>query len=145
MVYVNKMDIMGADFYNVLDMLKTRLKTNAVAIQLPIGAEEDFKGLIDLLEMKAYIYKNDLGTDIEVTDIPADMQEKAEEYRTELLEHLAEVDENLMEKYFADEEITIQEMKDVIRKSTIENTMVPVTCGTSYIEQGRSEASRRYC
>ena len=136
MVYVNKMDIMGADFYNVLDMLKTRLKTNAVAIQLPIGAEEDFKGLIDLLEMKAYIYKNDLGTDIEVTDIPADMQEKAEEYRTELLEHLAEVDENLMEKYFADEEITIKEMKDVIRKSTIENTMVPVTCGTSYKNKG---------
>ena len=136
MVYVNKMDIMGADFYNVLDMLKTRLKTNAVAIQLPIGAEEDFKGLIDLLEMKAYIYKNDLGTDIEVTDIPADMQEKAEEYRTELLEHLAEVDENLMEKYFADEEITIEEMKDVIRKSTIENTMVPVTCGTSYKNKG---------
>ena len=136
MVYVNKMDIMGADFYNVLDMLKTRLKTNAVAIQLPIGAEEDFKGLIDLLEMKAYIYKNDLGTDIEVTDIPADMQEKAEEYRTELLEHLAEVDESIMEKYFADEEISIDEMKTVIRKSTIDNTMVPVTCGTSYKNKG---------
>ncbi|MDE6149855.1 MAG: elongation factor G, partial [Ruminococcus sp.] len=136
MVYVNKMDIMGADFYNVLDMLHTRLKTNAVAIQLPIGAEEDFKGLIDLLEMKAYIYKNDLGTDIEVTDIPADMQEKAEEYRTELLEHLAEVDEGIMEKYFADEEISIDEMKTVIRKSTIDNTMVPVTCGTSYKNKG---------
>ncbi len=136
MIYVNKMDIMGANFYNVLDMLKTRLKTNAVAIQLPIGAEEDFKGLIDLLEMKAYIYKNDLGTDIEVTDIPADMLDKAEEYRTELLEHLAEVDEDIMEKYFADEEITINDMKKVIRKSTIANTMVPVTCGTSYKNKG---------
>ena len=136
MIYVNKMDIMGADFYNVLDMLHNRLKTNAVAIQLPIGAEDEFRGIIDLLEMKAYIYTNDLGTDIEVTDIPADMQEKADQYRADLLEHLAEVDEDLMEKYFADEEITIDEMKKVIRKSTIANTMVPVTCGTSYKNKG---------
>ena len=136
MIYVNKMDIMGADFYNVLDMLHNRLKTNAVAIQLPIGAEDEFKGIIDLLEMKAYIYTNDLGTDIEVTDIPADMQAKADQYRADLLEHLAEVDEDLMEKYFADEEITIDEMKKVIRKSTIANTMVPVTCGTSYKNKG---------
>ncbi len=136
MVYVNKMDIMGADFYNVLDMLHNRLKTNAVAIQLPIGAEDDFKGLIDLLEMKAYIYTNDLGTDIQVTDIPEDMQEKAEQYRTELIEHLAEVDDEIAEKYFADEEITIEEMKKVIRKSTIDNTMVPVCCGTSYRNKG---------
>ncbi len=136
MVYVNKMDIMGADFYNVLDMLHNRLKTNAVAIQLPIGCEDDFKGLIDLLEMKAYIYTNDLGTDIEVTDIPEDMVEKAEQYRTELIEHLAEVDDEIAEKYFADEEITIEEMKKVIRKSTIDNTMVPVTCGTSYRNKG---------
>jgi elongation factor G len=136
MVYVNKMDIMGADFYNVLDMLHTRLKTNAVAIQLPIGAEDDFKGLIDLLEMKAYIYTNDLGTDIQVTDIPEDMVDKAEEYRAELIEHLAEVDDDIAEKYFADEEITIEEMKAVIRKSTIANTMVPVTCGTSYKNKG---------
>ena len=136
MVYVNKMDIMGADFYNVLDMLHNRLKTNAVAIQLPIGAEDDFKGLIDLLEMKAYIYTNDLGTDIQITDIPEDMQEKAEQYRTELIEHLAEVDDEIAEKYFADEEITIEEMKKVIRKSTIDNTMVPVTCGTSYRNKG---------
>jgi len=136
MVYVNKMDIMGADFYNVLDMLHNRLKTNAVAIQLPIGAEDDFKGLIDLLEMKAYIYTNDLGTDIQVTDIPEDMQEKAEQYRTELIEHLAEVDDEIAEKYFADEEITIAEMKKVIRKSTIDNTMVPVCCGTSYRNKG---------
>ena len=136
MVYVNKMDIMGADFYNVLDMLHNRLKTNAVPIQLPIGAEEDFVGLIDLLEMKAYIYTNDLGTDIQVTDIPEDMQEKAEEYRVNLIEHLAEVDDDLAEKYFADEEITIEEMKAVIRKSTIANTMVPVCCGTSYRNKG---------
>ena len=136
MVYVNKMDIMGADFYNVLDMLHNRLKTNAVAIQLPIGAEEDFKGLIDLLEMKAYIYTNDLGTDIQITDIPEDMVEKAEQYRNDLIEHLAEVDDDLAEKYFADEEITIEEMKKVIRKSTIANTMVPVCCGTSYRNKG---------
>ena len=136
MVYVNKMDIMGADFYNVLDMLHNRLKTNAVPIQLPIGAEEDFVGLIDLLEMKAYIYTNDLGTDIQVTDIPEDMQEKAEEYRNDLIEHLAEVDDDIAEKFFADEEITIDEMKAVIRKSTIANTMVPVCCGTSYRNKG---------
>ena len=136
MVYVNKMDIMGADFYNVLDMLHNRLKTNAVAIQLPIGAEEDFKGLIDLLEMKAYIYTNDLGTDIQITDIPEDMVEKAEQYRNDLIEHLAEVDDDIAEKYFADEEITIEEMKKVIRKSTIDNTMVPVCCGTSYRNKG---------
>ena len=136
MVYVNKMDIMGADFYNVLDMLHNRLKTNAVPIQLPIGAEEEFVGLIDLLEMKAYIYTNDLGTDIQVTDIPEDMQEKAEEYRNDLIEHLAEVDDDIAEKFFADEEITIEEMKAVIRKSTIDNTMVPVCCGTSYRNKG---------
>ena len=136
MVYVNKMDIMGADFYNVLDMLHNRLKTNAVPIQLPIGAEEEFVGLIDLLEMKAYIYTNDLGTDIQVTEIPEDMQEKAEQYRTDLIEHLAEVDDDIAEKYFADEEITIDEMKAVIRKSTIANTMVPVCCGTSYRNKG---------
>lgn len=136
MVYVNKMDIMGADFYNVLNMLENRLHTNAVAIQLPIGAEDDFVGLIDLLEMKAYIYTNDLGTDIQVTEIPDDMKEKAEEYRVKLIEHLAEVDDEIAEKYFADEEITIDEMKKVIRKSTIDNTMVPVTCGTSYRNKG---------
>ena len=136
MVYVNKMDIMGADFYNVLDMLHNRLKTNAVPIQLPIGAEEDFQGIVDLLEMKAYIYTNDLGTDINVTDVPEDMVEKAEEYRNDLIEHLAEVDDDIAEKFFADEEITIDEMKAVIRKSTIANTMVPVTCGTSYKNKG---------
>ncbi|MGN1114064.1 MAG: elongation factor G [Oscillospiraceae bacterium] len=136
MVYVNKMDIMGADFYHVLDMLHTRLKTNAVAIQLPIGAEDDFKGLIDLIEMKAYIYTNDLGTDIDVTDIPEDMKEKAEEYRNTLLDAVAELDEDLMEKYLEGEELTIDEIKTAIRKGTIANEFVPVTCGTSYRNKG---------
>ena len=136
MVYVNKMDIMGANFYNVVDMLLNRLKTNAVPLQLPIGAEEDFKGIIDLLEMKAYIYTNDLGTDIEVTDIPADMMDKAEEYRASMLDAIAEQDEEIMMKYLDGEELTIEEMKACIRKGTIANTMVPVVCGTSYKNKG---------
>ena len=136
MVYVNKMDIMGADFYNVMNMLHERLKCNAVAIQLPIGAEDDFKGLIDLLEMKAYIYTNDLGTDIQITDIPDDMKDKAEEYRSILLDAVAEQDEEIMEKYLEGEELTIEEMKKCIRKGTIANTFVPVCCGTSYRNKG---------
>ena len=136
MVYVNKMDIMGADFYNVMNMLHERLKCNAVAIQLPIGAEDDFKGLIDLLEMKAYIYTNDLGTDIQVTDIPDDMKDKAEEYRSILMDAVAEQDEEIMEKYLEGEELTIEEMKKCIRKGTIANTFVPVCCGTSYRNKG---------
>ncbi len=136
MVYVNKMDIMGADFYNVMNMLHERLKCNAVAIQLPIGAEDDFKGLIDLLEMKAYIYTNDLGTDIQVVDIPDDMKDKAEEYRSILLDAVAEQDEEIMEKYLEGEELTIEEMKKCIRKGTIANTFVPVCCGTSYRNKG---------
>ena len=136
MVYVNKMDIMGANFYNVLNMLHERLHCNAVPIQLPIGAEDDFKGIVDLLEMKAYVYYDDLGKDIRQEEIPEDLKEKAEQYHADLIEHLAEVDDDLAEKYFADEEITIDEMKKVIRKSTIANTMVPVTCGTSYRNKG---------
>jgi elongation factor G len=136
MVYVNKMDIMGADFYNVLNMLHERLQCNAVPIQLPIGAEDDFKGIIDLIEMKAYIYTNDIGTDIQVEDIPEDMKEKAEQYRSELLEHVAEMDDELMEKYFDGQELTEEEIKRTIRKSTIDNTMVPVCCGTSYKNKG---------
>ncbi len=136
MVYVNKMDIMGADFYNVLNMLHERLQCNAVPIQLPIGAEDDFKGIIDLIEMKAYIYTNDIGTDIKVEDIPEDMKEKAEQYRSELLEHVAEMDDELMEKYFDGQELTEEEIKRTIRKSTIDNTMVPVCCGTSYKNKG---------
>jgi len=136
MAYVNKMDIMGADFYRVVDMMRDRLKCNAVPIQLPIGAEETFKGIIDLVEMKAYVYYDDLGKDIRVEDIPADMVEKAEEYRESLLEHVAEQDDELMEKYFAGEELTIEEIKTCIRKSCIANTMVPVVCGTSYKNKG---------
>ncbi|MCO7137292.1 elongation factor G [[Clostridium] leptum] len=136
MAYVNKMDIMGADFYRVVQMMKDRLKCNAVPIQLPIGSEETFSGIIDLVEMKAYIYTNDLGTNIEVTDIPDDMKELADKYHTELLDHVAEMDDELMEKYLGGEDLTIDEIKKVIRKSTIDNTMVPVVCGTSYRNRG---------
>ena len=136
MCYVNKMDIMGADFYRVVGMIRDRLKANAVPIQLPIGAEEKFCGIIDLLKMRAFIYKDDIGKVIEETDIPADMQEKAEQYRAELIEHIAESDESLLEKYLGGEEFTIEEMKAAIRKSTIANTMVPVVCGTSYKNKG---------
>ncbi len=136
MAYVNKMDIMGADFYRVVEMMRDRLKCNAVPIQLPIGAEETFKGIIDLVEMKAYVYYDDLGKDIRVEEIPEDMVEKAEEYRESLLEHVAEQDDELMEKYFAGEELTIEEIKTCIRKSCIANTMVPVVCGTSYKNKG---------
>ncbi|MBP3249374.1 MAG: GTP-binding protein, partial [Ruminococcus sp.] len=136
MAYVNKMDIMGADFYHVVDMMKDRLKCNAVPIQLPIGAEDQFKGLIDLVEMKAYIYTNDIGTDIKVEDIPEDMKELAQKYHEEMVEHVAEQDEELMMKYLDGEELTQQEIKDCIRKATIANEMVPVTCGTSYKNKG---------
>ncbi len=136
MAYVNKMDIMGADFYRVVQMMRDRLKCNAVPIQLPIGAEDTFKGIIDLVEMKAYVYYDDKGTDIRCEDIPADMLEKAEEYHTQLIEHVAEQDDALMEKYFEGEELTIDEIKLCIRKSTLANTMVPVTCGTSYRNKG---------
>jgi len=136
MVYVNKMDIMGADFYNVVDMMKTRLKCNAVPIQLPIGAEDTFVGIIDLVKNKAYIYHDDLGKDIEETDIPDDMKEKAEEYRMALMESVAETDEKLMEKYFEEGELSIDEIKKAIRKATIDNDMVPVLCGTSYKNKG---------
>jgi len=136
MAYVNKMDIMGANFYRVVDMMRDRLKANAVPIQLPIGAEETFTGIIDLVLMKAFIFTNDLGTDIKVEEIPADMKDKAEEYRAALIEHIAETDEALLEKYMEGEEFTIDEIKSAIRKSTIANTMVPVVCGTSYKNKG---------
>ncbi|WP_455013877.1 elongation factor G [Hominenteromicrobium sp.] len=136
MAYVNKMDIMGADFYRVVQMMKDRLKCNAVPIQLPIGSEDTFKGLIDLVEMKAYVYYDDLGKDVRCEEIPEDMKELAEKYHTELLEHVAEQDDAIMDKYLMGEDITIDEIKDCIRKSTINNTMVPVTCGTSYKNKG---------
>ena len=136
MAYVNKMDIMGANFYRVIDMMHERLHANAVPIQLPIGAEDSFVGIIDLVLMKAFIFTNDLGTDIKVEDIPADMKDKADEYRAALLEHVAETDEDLLEKYLGGEELTVEEIKGAIRKSTIANTMVPVVCGTSYRNKG---------
>ena len=136
MAYVNKMDIMGANFYRVIDMMHERLHANAVPIQLPIGAEDSFVGIIDLVLMKAFIFTNDLGTDIKVEDIPADMKDKADEYRAALLEHVAETDETLLEKYLSGEELTVEEIKGAIRKSTIANTMVPVVCGTSYRNKG---------
>ena len=136
MAYVNKMDIMGADFYNVVDMMKSRLACNAVPIQLPIGAEETFKGIVDLVEMNAHVYYDDLGKDLRIEEIPADMKDKAEEYRETLLEAVAEVDDTLMEKYLGGEEITVDEIKAAIRKGTIDNLMVPVLCGTSYKNKG---------
>ena len=136
MVYVNKMDIMGADFYNVVQMMKDRLKCNAVPIQLPIGSEETFKGIIDLVEMNADVYYDDLGKDMKVEEIPEDMKELAQKYHDELIEHVCEQDEALMEKFFEGEEPTKEEIKRVIRQSTIDNTMVPVTCGTSYRNKG---------
>ena len=136
MIYINKMDIMGADFYNVLHMIHDRLKCNAVPIQLPIGSESDFQGIIDLVEMHAVKYYDDLGKDIRIEEIPDDMKELAEKYRNELIEHVAEQDDALLEKYFAGEELTVDEIKSCIRKSTIANKMVPVTCGTSYKNKG---------
>ena len=136
MAYVNKMDIMGADFYRVVQMMKDRLKCNAVPIQLPIGSEDTFKGIIDLVTMKAEIYYDDLGKDVREEDIPEDMRELAEKYHTELVEHVAEQDDELFEKYLGGEELTVEEIKTCIRKSTIANHMVPVTCGTSYRNKG---------
>ena len=136
MAYVNKMDIMGADFYRVVQMMKDRLKCNAVPIQLPIGSEDSFKGIIDLVDMKADVYYDDMGKDMKVEDIPEDMLELANQYHTELIEHVAEQDDALMEKYLNGEPLTREEIISTIRKSTIANNMVPVTCGTSYRNKG---------
>ena len=136
MAYVNKMDIMGADFYRVVQMMKDRLKCNAVPIQLPIGSEDTFRGIIDLVNMKAYVYYDDLGKDIREEEIPEDMKELAEKYHTEMVEHVAEQDDALFEKYLNGEALTETEISDCIRKATIANHMVPVTCGTSYKNKG---------
>lgn len=136
MAYVNKMDIMGADFYNVVDMMKTRLKCNAVPIQLPIGAEDTFRGVIDLIEMNADVYYDEMGTDMRVEEIPEDMREKAEEYRAAMVEAAAEQDEELMEKYLEEGELTSEEIKKGLRIGTLANALVPVTCGTSYRNKG---------
>ena len=136
MAYVNKMDISGANFFNVVDMMKTRLKTNPVPIQLPIGAEDTFRGIIDLVEMKADVYYDDLGKDMRVEEIPEDMKEIAEEYHRNMIEAIAECDEELFELYCADEPISTDMIKDAIRKGTIANKIVPVVCGTSYRNKG---------
>ena len=136
MIFVNKMDILGANFYRVVDMVKDRLKANAVPIQLPIGKEDEFKGIIDLVEMKAEIYKDDLGKEYEKTDIPEDLMAEAEEWREKLLESVAEYDEDVMMKFLEGEEITMDEIKKIIRKATIAGEMIPVTCGSAYRNKG---------
>jgi elongation factor G len=136
LAYINKMDIMGADFHRVVGMIKDRLSANPVPLQLPIGKEETFKGIVDLIQMKAYIYTDDLGTHSEVTDIPEDMQDAAQEYRNRLLESIAESDEELMMKYLDGEELTVEEIHQGIRKATISLEMVPVVCGSSYKNKG---------
>ncbi len=136
MIYVNKMDIMGADFYNVLNMVKDRFKCNAVPIQLPIGSEDTFKGIVDLIAMDAEVYYDDMGNDVRHEEIPDDMKELAQKYHDELIESVAEQDEALMEKYFEGEELTIDEIKSTIRKATCAGEMVPITCGTSYRNKG---------
>ena len=136
MVYVNKMDILGANFFRVVGMIKDRLKANAVPIQLPIGAEDSFVGIIDLIEMKAEIYKDDLGKEYDTVDIPEDMMDLAMEWREKLVESVCETDEELMMMFLEGEEPTVEQMKAVIRKETIENRMVPVVCGSSYRNKG---------
>ena len=136
MAYVNKMDIMGADFFRVVDMMKDRLGANAVPIQLPIGKEGDFKGIIDLVRMRAEVYYDDEGKDVRDEDIPAELLEQAEEYHQKLIESVAESDEALMEKFFEGEELTVEEINAAIRKATIDCTMNPVLCGTSYRNKG---------
>ena len=139
MAYVNKMDITGADFYNCVEQMKTRLNANAIPIQLPIGAEDTFKGIVDLIKMKAFIHKDDLGKDIEVTDIPEDLKAKAEEYRAKMIEAAAEQDDDLMMKYLEGEELTEDEIKLGLRKGTLANKLVTVCCGSSYKNKGVQE------
>ena len=134
--FVNKMDRMGANFFKVYGQLRDRLRANAVPIQIPIGAEEGFKGIVDLVRMQAYFYKNDLGTDVEVVDIPADMQEVAAEFRLKLVESVAEVDDALIEKYLGGEELSEAEVREALRKGTIAGTIVPVLCGSAFKNKG---------
>ena len=136
MIYVNKMDIMGADFYNVLNMIHDRLKCNAVPIQLPIGAEDTFRGIIDLVEMKADVYYDDLGKDMRVEEIPADMMELAQEYRTKLIDACADIDDEIMMLALEEEEIPTDMIRKALRRGTIDNLLVPVVCGTSYRNKG---------
>ena len=136
MIFVNKMDIMGADFYRVVDMVKDRLKANAVPIQLPIGKEETFIGIIDLIKMEAEIYKDELGREYEKAEIPEELKAEAEEWREMLVESVSELDDDLMMKFLEGEEITEKEIRRVIRTATIEGKLVPVTCGSAYKNKG---------
>ncbi len=136
MAYINKMDILGADFYRAVQMIKDRLGKNAVPVQLPIGKENDFVGIIDLYEMKAYLYHGEKGDDVEVTDIPDDMKDDAEIYRADMIEKICELDEVLMEKYLEGEEISNAELKAGMRKATCEGTIIPVCCGSAYRNKG---------
>ncbi len=136
MAFINKMDILGADFYNAVDQIKTRLGKNAICLQLPIGKEDEFKGIIDLFEMKAYIYNDDKGEDISIVDIPDDMKDDAELYHTELVEKICELDDDLMMEYLEGEEPSVEAMKAVLRKATCECAAVPVCCGSAYRNKG---------
>ncbi len=136
MAFINKMDILGADFYNAVDQIRTRLGKNAICLQLPIGKEDEFKGIIDLMEMQAYIYNDEKGDDITVTDIPEDMKDEAELYHTELVEKICELDDDLMMEYLEGEEPSVDAVKAVLRKATCECTAVPVCCGTAYRNKG---------
>ena len=136
MAFINKMDILGADFYNAVDQIRTRLGKNAIVLQLPIGKEDDFKGIIDLMEMKAYIYNDDKGNDITITDIPEDMKDDAELYHTEMVEKICELDDELMMMYLEDEIPSVDQLKAALRKATCECTAVPVTCGSAYRNKG---------
>ena len=136
MAFINKMDILGADFYGAVEQIKTRLGKNAIILQLPIGKEDDFKGIIDLFEMKAYIYNDDKGDDITITDIPEDMKDDADLYRTELVEKVCELDDDLMMEYLEGEEPSVESMKAALRKGTCECTAVPVCCGSAYRNKG---------
>ena len=139
MAYVNKMDMIGADFYGCVEQMKERLNANAIPIELPIGAEDNFKGIVDLIKMRAFVHKDDLGKEIEECDIPEDLKEKVEQYRAIMLEAVAEQDDELMMKYLDGEELTIDEIRMGLRKGTIANTIVPVTCGSSYKNKGVQE------
>ena len=136
MVYVNKMDTMGADFYHAVDMMKDRLKCNPVPIQLPIGSEDTFKGIVDLVEMKAYVYYDDLGKDIRCEEIPADLKEQADEYHAHMIESISEYDDAIMEAYLEGEEISVKDIKAALRKAVLDVKIIPVTCGTSYRNKG---------
>ena len=136
MAFINKMDILGADFYNAVEQIKTRLGKNAICLQLPIGKEDDFQGIIDLMEMKAYIYNDEKGEDISITDIPEDMADDAELYRTELVEKICELDDDLMMEYLEGEEPSIDSLKAALRKATCECQAIPVCCGTAYRNKG---------